>query len=114
LLVDRSTDRVSQINLPDFDPFYSVASWYRDYAAYCGLSDNGEKVHAVVAQLGRKKPVMRKELGAASQSDTPDSECPAPHWQRQPTRVTFDHGSGPTLTFDIRGHAADVVTDPEE
>jgi hypothetical protein len=26
LLVDRSTGRVSQINLPDFDPFYSAAS----------------------------------------------------------------------------------------
>jgi hypothetical protein len=31
LLVDRVTGRVSQINLPEFDPFYSTASWHRDY-----------------------------------------------------------------------------------
>jgi len=36
LLVDRLTGRVSQLNLPEFDPFYSTASWYRDYIAYCG------------------------------------------------------------------------------
>src|ERR1700693_1056073 len=29
LLVDRVTGRVSQLNLPEFDPFYSPASWYR-------------------------------------------------------------------------------------
>src|ERR1700675_3163631 len=34
LLVDRVTGRVTQINLPEFDPFYSTASWYRDYIAY--------------------------------------------------------------------------------
>jgi len=33
LMVDRVTGRVSQINLPEFDPFYSTASWYRDYVA---------------------------------------------------------------------------------
>ena len=33
LLVDRMTGRVSPINLPEFDPFYSTASWYRDYIA---------------------------------------------------------------------------------
>src|SRR5215467_9874294 len=31
LLVDRLTGRVSQLSLPEFDPFYSTASWYRDY-----------------------------------------------------------------------------------
>ena len=35
VMVDRSSGRVSQLNLPDFDPFYSTASWYRDYVAYC-------------------------------------------------------------------------------
>ncbi len=41
LLVDRITGHISPINLPEFDAFYSAASWYRDYAAYCGLSDDG-------------------------------------------------------------------------
>jgi len=41
LLVDRSTGQISAIALPEFDPYCSVASWYRDYAAYCGVSDDG-------------------------------------------------------------------------
>ena len=34
LMVDRTTARITQLNLPFFDPFYSQASWFRDYAAY--------------------------------------------------------------------------------
>jgi len=63
--------------LPYFDPFYSAASWYRDYVAYCGLADDGEKLYAVVAELGRKKPLVRRDLGAPGADDMPDSECPA-------------------------------------
>jgi hypothetical protein len=63
LLVDRVTGRVTQINLPEFDPFYSTARWYRDYIAYCGVSDDGKKLFAVVAQLGRRKPILKKPLG---------------------------------------------------
>ena len=37
LLVDRITGRVSPAGLPWFDPDSSAASWYRDYAAYCGV-----------------------------------------------------------------------------
>jgi hypothetical protein len=47
LLVDRVTGRVTQISLPEFDPFYSTASWYRDYVAYCGVSDDGKKLFAI-------------------------------------------------------------------
>ena len=39
LLVDRVTGRVSPLNLPEFDPFYSTPSWYRDSIAYCGVSE---------------------------------------------------------------------------
>ena len=77
-MVDRSSGRVSQLNLPDFDPFYSTASWYRDYVAYCGVSDAGDRVYAVVTQLGRKKAILRKELGATQGKDQPDTECAAP------------------------------------
>jgi hypothetical protein len=101
LLVDRQSGRVSQLRLPEFDPFYSVASWYRDYVAYCGVSDDGEKVYAVVAQLGRKKPILRQDLGAAANSNTPDSECPAPSWQRNPTRVTFQPRSGKPVSVEV-------------
>lgn len=101
LLVDRESGRVTQLKLPEFDPFYSVASWYRDYVAYCGVSDDGEKLYAVVAQLGRKKPILHQDLGAAANSNTPDSECPAPAWQRNPIRVTFQPRSGKPLSFEV-------------
>ncbi len=112
LLVDRGSGRVSELKLPDFDPFYSVASWYRDYVAYCGISEDGEKVYAVVAQLGRKKPIIHQDLGAASNSNTPDSECPAPAWQRNPARVSFQPRNGKSLEFTIGGHASDISTKP--
>lgn len=114
LMVDRETGRVSQLSLPLFDPFYSVASWYRDYVAYCGLNDDMTRLYAVVAQIGTKKPILRRELGAANNGDLPDSECGAPDWQRTPTRVTFATASGQKMTFSIKGHAADVAVDAGE
>ena len=108
LLVDRRSGRVTELKLPNFDPFYSVASWYRDYAAYCGLSDDAEKVYAVVAQLGQKKPIIRQDLGAAANSNTPDSECPAPTWQRNPARVSFQPRSGKAVEFTISGHSSSI------
>ena len=89
LLVDRITGRVSPINLPEFDPFYSKAAWYRDYTAYCGVSDDGKNLYAMVAQLGRRKPILKKALGDAPADGVPDSACAPPSWQRQPVRVTF-------------------------
>jgi hypothetical protein len=41
------------INLPEFDTFYSPTNWYRDYAAYWGGSDDGQRVYAVVTQISR-------------------------------------------------------------
>lgn len=114
LMVDRSTGRVSQINLPEFDPFYSEAAWFRDYAAYCGVSDDGERLYAVVAELGRKKPILKKELGAAADSDSPDGQCAIPEWQRQPVRVTFQPRRGDKLTYTVHGRAADVAPAPEK
>jgi hypothetical protein len=104
LLVDRQTGRVVELKMPEFDPFYSVASWYRDYVAYCGTSSDGEKLYAVVVQLGTKKPLLRQDLGSASGSNTPDSECPAPAWQRNPARVTFQPPGGKPLSFMIPAH----------
>jgi len=113
LLVDRETGRVSSLNLPEFDPFYSAVSWYRDYAAYCGVSSDAEKVYAVVEQIGRRKPLIRKEVGAAHNSDVPDSECPTPKWQRQPARVTFEPAGSAPLTFEIHGSAVEIPETPE-
>ncbi len=114
LMVDRITARITQLSLPLFDPFYSQASWFRDYSAYCGVSDNGEKVYTVVVQLGRKKPVLRQEIGAASQGEEPDSDCAAPTWEKNPARVTFHPKRGEPSSFVVRGHAADVAPGSSE
>jgi hypothetical protein len=67
-----------------------------------------------VAEVGRRKPILKKPLGEAANNDDPDSACPAPAWQRQPTRVTFATGEAQKSTYSVRGHAVDVVNDQEE
>jgi hypothetical protein len=114
LMVDRLTGRVSQLSLTEFDPFYSQASWFRDYVAYCGVSDNGEKLSAVVMQLGRRKPLLKRELGAASQSDLPGANCDPPKWEKEPTRVTFLPKAGAKQTYTIFGHAWDAAPVSDE
>jgi len=118
LLVDRLSGRVTAITLPEFDAFYSTASWYRDYAAYCGVSEDGKKVFAIVAQISRRKPVLRKALEGTvlpeSDDPAPDTACPAPAWQRAPARVTFEPAAGGKQTFAIRGHIVDLITEEEE
>jgi len=114
LLVDRVTGHVSQLNLPEFDPFYSTASWYRDYIAYCGVSEDGKKLYAVVAQVGRRKPILKKDAGEPAGTDDPDSECPPPVWERTPMRVTFQPDDDEKLVFNIRSRVVDVVNDAEE
>jgi len=116
LLVDRVTGRVSAINLPDFDALYSPAAWYRDYVAYCGVSDDGKKISAFVIQLSRRKPVLKKALAGDGVADdaAPDSACPIPIWQKNPAQVTFAPVGAAKQTFAIRGHVVDQVNDAEE
>ena len=111
LLVDRSSGRITQLKLPDFNPFYSDVSWYRDYAAYCGVTSDGERLLAVVTQLGVKKALYRKELGKANGGDSPNSDCAAPHWDRKPSRVTFLPKAGEKSTVNVSGHVADVTSE---
>lgn len=113
LVVDRLTGHVSQAALPEFDPDSSAASWYRDYVAYCGISDDGRKLSAVVMQLGRRKPILKKPLGEAGSDDAPGLRCAAPEWQRAPTRVSFVSRADQKLSFAVRGHLVEVVTDDE-
>jgi hypothetical protein len=120
LLVDRVTGHISPINLPEFDVIYSSASWYRDYAAYCGVSEDGKKLYAVVVQVGRRKLVLKKPLeaepvaSAETRNAVPDSACPVPAWQRAPARVTFEPTGSAKQTFAIRGHVVDLVTEEED
>ena len=108
LLVDRSSAHIAKLNLPNYDFLYSTASWYRDYVAYCGVSDDGEKLYAMVAQIGQKKPIVKKLLGEAKDVEMPDSQCSPPVWQKQPMRVTFAPIGGEKSSFDIRGRAAEL------
>jgi hypothetical protein len=101
--------RITQLNLPEFDPFYSSTSWFRDYVPYCGLSDDASKLYAVVAQIRRRKAILKRKLGEAHSAETPQSECTTPRWQRDPIRVTFEVTGGPKQTFQVFGHAADAM-----
>jgi hypothetical protein len=116
LLVDRMTGRISPVNLPEFDAQYSAASWFRDYAAYCGVSDDGKKIFAIVAQVSRRKPVLKKPLSGDGMAEdaAPDSACPAPVWLRNPVRVSFERQGNAKETYAIRGHVVDLVNDAED
>ena len=132
LLVDRSTGHISAISLAEFDSYYSAASWYRDYVAYCGVSEDGKKISAVVVQLNRRKAVLKKLLSEApARNDGPkadgaakpipandgaasDLACPPPSWQRAPVRVSFEPSGDAKQTFAIRGHVVDLVNDAED
>src|SRR6478735_10106303 len=103
--VDRQTGHVAQLNLPSFDGDTSEASWYRDYAAYCGASDDGSKSYLMVSQLGRRKPILKKEY--------PGPACAAPKWERSPSRVTFTT-AGEKTTFAVHAHSADLQPDTAE
>lgn len=110
LLIDRATGRISPIKLPDFDLYYSEVSWYRDYAAYCGVAADGDRVFVIVAQISTKKPLYRKEIKKLG-GELPESICEAPLWQRQPARVTFTPHGGDKQTVEVNGRFADLTPD---
>jgi hypothetical protein len=120
LLVDRISGRVSALNLPEFDTFYSAISWYRDYASYCGVSDDGKQIYAIVAQVSRRKPVVKQLIGGKRTTETnlvvdfPDSACPVPVWDRMPARVTFDVPGIMKETVVLRGRAVDLISEQEQ
>lgn len=108
LLVNRGTGRVSRLNMPLFDPFYSSAAWYQDYVAYCGLSPDADMLYAVVYKAGDKNALLDRELRRAKGGEQPDSECAAPHWQRDPVRVTFLPAGLQPATFEVKGRVVDA------
>jgi len=105
IMLNRQTGRITSLNMAAFDSEVSIAAWYRDFAAYCGTSDDGLKTYMVVAQLGKRKPILRKETTA--------SACSVSQWERMPSRVTFVVG-GEKMTFAVRSHGADLQPEPPE
>ena len=113
LAVDRETGHISPVSLPDFDPDYSSATWYRDYVAYCGFADDGKKRFAMVMQVGRRKPLLRKAIGEAS-GEARNSHCSSPTWQRRPPRVTFASQADQKFTFAVRRHAVETISSDDD
>ena len=121
LLVDRTTGHITPLHLPDFDPAVSNAVWFRDYAAYCGISspttratrsENGKPdappatLVAVVAQASARKAVAQRPLGKWPQPDHTGPACKPATWQRLPMRATLTPTTGDPITFDVVGTTA--------
>ncbi|MGB7265527.1 MAG: hypothetical protein WBC92_08435 [Terracidiphilus sp.] len=111
LLVDRTTGRVTALHLPDYDPGVSQVVWFRDYAAYCGLTATGKSLYAVVAQVAVRKPVLAKKLAAFEAGGHPDPVCAQPDWQRDPMRITFHPAGKDAVSYDFVPGSAMLVED---
>jgi hypothetical protein len=111
LMIDRVKGSVTALHLPDYDPAVSTVVWFRDYAAYCGLTASGKQVYAVVAQIAARKPVMAKKLSPWSPGENQPPPCGASVWQRDPLRVTFQPSGATAVSYDLVGLSAVLVED---
>lgn len=111
LLVDRVSGHIVALKLPDYDPAVSKVVWFRDYAAYCGLTSSGRQLYAVVAQVAARKPVLAKKLGAWDLSDHPNPACAPSTWQREPLRITFQPTGAAQISYDLVGSSSVLVED---
>ena len=111
LLVDRASGHIVALKLPDYDPGVSQVSWFRDYAAYCGLTASGKSLYAVVAQVAARKAVLAKKLEAFDPQNHPDLVCDVAEWQREPLRITFHPAGVDAVSFDIVPGSAVLVED---
>ena len=111
LLVDRTTGHVTALHLPDYDPGVSQVSWFRDYAAYCGVTASGKSLYAVVAQLAVRKPVLAKKLAAFNSESAAGPACAAPDWQREPLRISFHPAGKDAVSYDFVPGSAVLVDD---
>jgi hypothetical protein len=110
LLIDRTTGKVTALHLPDFDPSVSEVTWFRDYAAYCGLSAGGKQLYAIVAQVAGRKPLLMKKLSAWDPTDHPTPACTPATWQREPLKVTFTLAKGGSpVSYELVGLSAVLV-----
>jgi len=114
LLVDRVSGHVTALKLPDYDPGASQVAWFRDYAAYCGVTSTGKSLYAVVAQIATRKPVVAKKLDAYDRENHPWPVCAPPEWQREPLRVTFHPAGKDAASFDVVGNSAVLVEEGDE
>jgi hypothetical protein len=109
LLVDRLTGHISALKLPDFDPGVSQVSWFRDYAAYCGVTSSGKSLYAVVAQVAGRKPLLAKKLSAYDAAGRPEPVCAGSEWQREPLRITFHPNGRDAVSYDLTPGSAMLI-----
>lgn len=110
LLVDRTAGHTVPLKLPDYDPTVSDVSWFRDYAAYCGLTSSGKQLYAVVAQVSARKPLVAKKLAPWDGAVPRTAPACAPvAWQREPLRITFQPTGAPPASFDLVGSSVVLV-----
>jgi hypothetical protein len=114
LLIDRDKGGITALRLPDYDPTVSEVVWFRDDAAYCGLSASGKELYAVVAQVAAHKPLLSRKLSswspqASSSAEKPAPACAAAIWQREPLRVTFQLTGGSAVSYDLVGLSSVLV-----
>ena len=80
LMVDRVKGSITALHLPDYDPSVSEVIWFRDYAAYCGLTTSGKQLYAVVAQIAARKPVLAKKLSPWTPGENQAPACTSAVW----------------------------------
>ncbi len=115
LLVDRSTGHITVPRLPDYDPAVSRVEWFRDYAAYCGVTSSGKSLYAVVAELAVRKVILAKRLAAFDPADHPNPACAPVEWQDNPVRITFQATGRNAVSYAIApGAAVRVENDSED
>ncbi len=104
LMVDRISGHITALHLPDFDPLVSNAVWFRDDAAYCGISPTAKGgVVAVIAQIGARKPIVQKLLAPWPQTSPANPVCALAVWQRIPMRATLQLTGAEPITYDVVG-----------
>jgi hypothetical protein len=115
LMVDRISGRVTVLHLPEFDASVSEVSWYRDYAAYCGIhiTTRISQLTAQVWQIGARKAALSHDISKWPQPERVRPVCAAPVWQREPMRVTLRAAGGDPIVFDVVGTSSQMVEDGE-
>ena len=111
LLIDRTSGKITALHLPDYDPAVSNVVWFRDLAAYCGLSASGKQLYAVVAQIAARKPILSRRLSEWNPAARSTPACAPAVWQREPLQISFSPNGAQVISFNLIGSSAVLVED---
>jgi hypothetical protein len=115
LMVDRMTGHITALHLPAFDPEISEAVWFRDFAAYCGVTTTAKGgLVMVVTELGTRKAAIERVVGPAPAPGSLHGACMEAKWQKMPMRATLQVAGGEPLTFDVSGSVGLVEENESE